>query len=311
LLIFRTLLGVESGDGEPPPIIRNRKGKDGQRYNVLPGGKPGLAAPAFHAWVEGNLFHARGTVRSREELRRLTRRLFAKHGIAPERLDEITTTTSEQMSPAIEVDVTLREEARRAIAKMACNLLATERRELFLHSDFDGVRRYVAEGVGSHVAICAPLDKGSSKGDFDHLILVSGSATTGQVRALVTLYGRLHFVVDFGITHALSSDVRLSYRVDPLNRRERRHAVEDRSMEVPPFAPDDGPQGSVWMAAVTDLLRATIRQVEMARAFEECWAEAFKGNAEGDEITEQEMRMLSHLVVERFIPRFYTVKTRR
>jgi hypothetical protein len=44
LFAFRTLLGTKSGDGDTPPIIRNRKGQNGQRYDVLPGGKPGPAA---------------------------------------------------------------------------------------------------------------------------------------------------------------------------------------------------------------------------------------------------------------------------
>ena len=148
-------------------------------------------------------------------------------------------------------------------------------------------------------------------GEFDHLVLVEGSASTGHVRGLVTLYGRLHFVVDLGTTTALTSDVRLSYRVDPILRQDRRHADEDLSLKVPTFAPDEGPQSAVWIAAVTDLVRATLRHAEISRAIDACWAEAFKGKAEGEEITEQEIGLFSHLVVEQLIPRFYTIRTRR
>jgi hypothetical protein len=63
--------------------------------------------------------HAHGHVRSREELRHLTRRLFTRHRISPDCLDEIATTTTELIAPTIEMDVTLSEGAKRAIAKMA------------------------------------------------------------------------------------------------------------------------------------------------------------------------------------------------
>ena len=283
---------------------------DGKRYDVLPGGRPGLAAPEFRVRVENGQLHASGSVRSMQELRRLTRRLFKKHGIRPDRLDALAATRTELIAPTVEFDVRMPVEAKRAIAKMAGNLLAAHHRELFVGPEFDCVRRYVAEGIGDYVAVCPAVNDQAGLGDFDHLVLVSGSASTGEVRALVVLYGHLHFVVDLGTT-ALLSDIRLSYRVDPVGRQERRHADDDSSLEVPPFAPDDGPQGEVWAASVTKLINTTFRYVEFSRAVEECWAEAFSGKPEGEEITEQEIGVFSHLVMERVIPRFYTIRTRR
>ena len=309
LASFRTLLGAVSGDKRPPPMLRNQSADDGNRYDVLPEGELALANPSFRVWVEDGLLHATGTVRSPKDARRLVRRIFQKHGVSLDRLDALTVNTTQQVAPKLQLAVELDEGGRRAIAKMACNLFASGHRDLFVRPDFDDVRRHVAVGGGNHVAICGPLPSEPSIGDFDHLILVTGTASSGRVTGLVRLYGHLNFVVELGTTN-LPNDVGLSYRVDPIRGKQRRHEQEDLAPTIPPFVADDGPQGAVWLAAVTDLLRATIRHLEMSRTFKECWNDVLGKKAEGEEITEAEIRALAHTVIERFIPRFYRVRTR-
>lgn len=311
LLVFRTLLGTLSGNGNPAPKLKNRPGTDGRRYHIEPGGKLTLAAPEFRVRVVDGRLEGSGTVRSPAEARLLVRRHFKKHGVSLDRLDEMLTSHTERIEAGLQLDVTFGDDARRAIAKMACNLFAAHHRDLFLQSAFDKVRRYVTHGEGYQVAIGdASTTAALSFTDLDHLIRVSGTASDGHVRGLVSLYGRLNFVVDLAVGAELPRDVHLSYRVDPIQRLEQRNAPKDLVLQIPPFTPDDGPQGSTWMAAVSSLIRATYRQLEFRAAIDRCWSDVFGNRPEGEEITEQEMGAFAHAVMEATIPRFFRIRTR-
>jgi len=87
---------------------------------------------------------------------------------------------------------------------MACNLLAHQRREMFLGAGFDPVRRLVLDGAGDpwdFIGFNTSPDEtqeAAALGELDHVIVLSGERATGVVRGLVSLYGHLQFVVVLG-----------------------------------------------------------------------------------------------------------------
>jgi hypothetical protein len=139
------------------------------------------------------------------------------------------------MQIAIDVD------ARRAVAKMACNLFALRDRSAFMGAGFDGVRKFVLDGGGIADAfvICntKPIDiavRRKAIGPLDHLLLVKGNAA-GRVEALVVLFGHIQFCVALGNGPSGSPFV-TTYRVDQLGGVDRLDDRRDSGLAVRHFA---------------------------------------------------------------------------
>lgn len=307
---LRVLLGTRSGDRRRPRPLSSVQGTDGNLYTISSGGLLALAAPRMEVTREAGRLRIDGVARNPREARRLARRIFEKHGIPLERLKEFATETTEPIKTGLTVGASFSPESKRSVAKMACNLLAARHRELFACSSFDDVREYVAHGAGDAVALAQPMACGPSMGHFDHLILVAGQAATGQVRGLVMLFGHLHYVVNLGRA-ALSEDIRLSYRVDPVAERHRKQESGDLSLDVPQFAPDDGPQSDQWIRSVTTLIGAVYDYMSFSKMFEECLSRVRMAKPKEEPLTASDLDLLIHHIIERLTPQVARAVERR
>ena len=307
---IRVLLGTRSGDGHPPRPLASLKGTDGNLYTIKPGGVLALAAPRMAVRVEEGRLRIDGVARNRREARKLARRVFEKHGIPLERLEEFATETTDPIETGLTFDTSFPPESKRAVAKMACNLLAAHHRDLFAAAHFDQVRGYVAHGAGDLVAFVEPVECGASMGRFDHLIAVSGKSATGEVRGLVVLFGHLHYAVKLG-NAPLVDDIKLSYRVDPIAERHRKQASGDLAVEVPGFSPDDGPQSDLWIARVGSLVRAVYSYMSFSKIFEESLGDVRRAKPKNEPLTVDDLDLLIHHVIQRLTPMVQRAVERR
>jgi hypothetical protein len=240
LLPIRVMLDAKAADGRSAPFFRGATTADGRRYNVLPGGKPELAAPEVQIALTEKGVAINAKVRSMSEARRLLERKLSEYGIRPEVLEAAARGVEEHV-PMLNFGLEFGPGAWRAILKMACNLLAHRQAPLFLGAGFDAVRNLVLTGVGDpwdFVAFnTASVDlnaQGSALGQLDHLVLVHGDATACSVHGLVALYGHLQFVLFLG-SAPLDASFATSYRVDQLGGTDRLDAPEDGEIVPPPF----------------------------------------------------------------------------
>lgn len=239
LLIFRGFLDARSGEGRQSPPIRGMTTADGQKYNMLPGGKPELAHPKVEFKKTETGVIVSGSVRSEAELQRIAGRKFAQYGI-PEEAVKAGSKAIEKHIPMLSKEVTFTPEAWRAMAKMSCNLFAHQRAPMFLEDGFDAIREFVLSGRGDSWDFVAmntkPVDlSGTALGQLDHLIAVVGDNNSGAVRGFVAIYEHLQFVVNLG-TASFDRPFVTTYRVNQLAQTDRLDAVVDQAIEMPGFS---------------------------------------------------------------------------
>jgi hypothetical protein len=136
---FRVLLDAKAADGRAAPAVRGLRGADGKKYNVLAGGKPEIAEPKFEVQKTDDGIAVSGTARSVPEAKRLLSKTLAKHGLDRDALDKHAQNVEEH-APTLTFNIEFGAEACRGILKMACNLLAHSRPDLFLGTAFDPTR---------------------------------------------------------------------------------------------------------------------------------------------------------------------------
>lgn len=239
---IRVRLGALSGDGDLPRYLSNITLVDGSKVSVGPHGVPRLT-PSLRVILErddtGTVVRVwfQGAVPDMETLRDLTKRTREKYGIPWEQLERAAQ-AQQTKTPAANITFTFDEGFCRGILKMACNLFSTQNKDLFLTDGFDSARSLVLTGGPSvhHVVpdIAYVPNSQIQMGPLDHLLAVRGHAQTGRVEGMVVLYGWLPFVVFLGYG-VFPSDVRLTYRVDPLGRQCRTNHPDDLALMVPHF----------------------------------------------------------------------------
>lgn len=312
LLPIRVLLDAKAADGRSPPPLRGVKAKDGRLFNLLPGGKPEMAAPRIDVDEREGKLAIEGHARSMREARQLMRRVLAKHSLPIELLEKIAKSGEEHI-PDLEISLEYDSNVWRGILKTACNLLAYQRSDLFLDSGFDAVRKFVLDGDGHPWDFLAfntsPIDlalEGRQFGDVDHLVVLNGDCATGDVLGLVVLYGQLQFTVRLGVGPIVSSFTS-AYRVDQLGGRDRLDAGEDASIEVPAYHRYSEAHYSRWLesqaAAMNRLMPYVMRRAREAAVrslIEKSMKETF-GAPDGSPITEAQMEDFASRVSERFV----------
>jgi hypothetical protein len=312
LVPFRTLLGVRSGDGRPPPAVRGATTDDGEMYNLLPLGIPELAKPSLQLKkiAEGRV-QVQGRVRSRKELHRLTTRRLTEYGVSTDALDA-EYREHEHHVPALKVEFSLDHNAFRAIAKMACNLLALKDRDLFLAKEFNPIRTFVLMGGDpwEFVAVnTTPLDVASGPGALgllDHLLLLEANQSSGLVHGLVVLYGHLQFSVLLGSAQVRQSFV-TSYRVDQLGEKHQLDSTYDIALLPPLFKPLIASSQEEWfdaLDAATAKIAPILDQKNLEGAVRQMIADSAKtafGPSDGSPPTPQEMDEFRQQLLKRLV----------
>jgi hypothetical protein len=312
LLPIRALLDAKAGDGRQAPRLRGANTADGQKYNVLPGGKPEIAAPRVHFEKTGERVVVAGKVRSMEELHRIAGRKFDEYGIDAEMVKAGAKVVEEHI-PMLHFGLEFGPGFWRAVTKMVCNLLAHTRPSLFLNNSFDAVREFVRGDGGDpwdFVAInTTPVDLGSvstALGQLAHLIVVAGDSDTGTVRGFLAIYGHLQFVVSLG-TALLEQSFVTTYRVDQLEGVDRLDAASDRAITPPQFIRYSETEFPNWLRAMETGMRKimpVVRERMLTHALHEIVEKSVReglGQPDGKPITQEQLDRVGQSVAERFV----------
>lgn len=262
-LSIRVLLDAKSGEGLSPPPLKGASSEDGEIYNLNPGGLPEMAKPQVCVSKDPDGSTSIDyTVRSMQELHRLTSRVAVKAGLSKEEI-EARATIGEFMPPRLHTRTKLGPAAWRAMAKMVCNLLAESDRDVFLGEEFDDVRGFVLKGGNpwDFVAINTnPVEVTSGPGalgPLDHLLLVRSDADSGLVSGLVAIYGHFQVCIRLGVLQC-PKPIATSYRVDQLGRIDRVNAPADLKIHVPLFVPLSATNRNVWFQAASAAMNKTM-----------------------------------------------------
>jgi len=319
MLPVRVLLALRDGDNKLPPPIKRVPGDDGVLYNLAPKGVPSLSTTRVGvSYPEPGRVRIEGTVHSLAELRRYLERTLAKHNIP---FEHIAQQVQMSMAPAPPVTFSLEFDERcyRAIAKMACNLLAMGRPALFSQNNFDPIRSFVSAGGSPipHVALSVEtidIDAdGRALGPLDHLLLVRGDAKSGRVEALAALYKHIQFIVHLG-TMDLDRDIAFAYRLDQDGRGERRGDQDPRdlTLHIPSFARAQERQVAMGEEALNRAMTAlftTVSALQGERRLTEIvrtsWDEAFAGEPEGTIITDEHFQRFARLASPHIVLSFF------
>lgn len=310
LLFFRNALDAQSGDGRQSPRMQGLTTADGQRFNVLPGGKPEIASPRIEFKKTEAGLTISGTARNMAELERLAGRKLSEYGVSPEAL-KAGAKAREEYAPMLHANIEFNPETWRALVKMACNLLAHQRPSLFLEDGFDAVRDFVRAGHGDSWDFVAtntmPLDLGGSPmGQLDHLIVVTGDSASGVVRGFIALYEHLQFVMSLG-TAAISQSFVTTYRVNQLKGVDRLDAADDQSLPMPEFNRYSEAEYGRWllsMKAGFDKIMPIAMERMRAHALNEMIEKSHRevlGTPDGMPTTPEQIRRVSQRLAERVV----------
>ncbi len=227
---------------EPAPAMQATS-VDGETYEVRAGGvvRP---TPKLDVQVIGRELHINGSAPGMPEIRQALRKKVKQLGLS---LDEVMkqveslATKHIGLMPKLTFPVEIwNRDPYRATAKIACNQLGMHEQALFLRPEFNSIRQFVMHGTQPEVlpVQVAPVDirrpESAPMGRLDHLVIVHGTAATGQVTGLVTYFGLLSFVVNLA-TCTLDKNFSYSYRVDQFGRSDRQNASADLKMAIPSF----------------------------------------------------------------------------
>ncbi len=307
---FRLVFHARSGTGEDPPMLRGLQGDDGERYGLLPKGRPQLGTPraSFEKQQDGKtLIQARA--RSPQELRNLLARPLAKLGHNVDAVVPLAREHSEA-APKMHVPFRLGPEERRCVAKMACNLFAHKQKDAFLGPGFDAIRNFVLQGQGDGLSLVQissrpfALQDAAPIGELDHLALVTVDEA-GETRGFVALWRHLQFIVALGSAEALRGTA-ASYRVDQIGGRERTDHEADLSLldslKAAPSNADFDTQRRAVNEALSKLVSRTMEQsFDNARRdlVSEALHEVFHDVPEGAVMTQEMLDKLVSIVSQR------------
>lgn len=245
---IRVITGAMSSDGKPPRSLTSVMGDDGKPYTVAVGGVMRQAPQISTRKLDSGETLIQGSVPDEAALRDMLRKHARRSGKKLDHLVQDFTSSSKkrvEAAPALPFSCEVWDTgARRATAKIACNLLAFAAPDLFLDAAFNGVREYVLKGTELAVHPVQAVDARASEGmgPLDHLVRVD-LQSSGVVSALVVYFGHLAFVVQLGVL-APREPLSVAYRVDQLGGTDRLNATVDLDVPVPSFAdaaasPDD------------------------------------------------------------------------
>lgn len=312
--VIRVLLDAKSGDGASPPPVRGATSPDGEAYDLLPGGKPEMAHPRLKVETsESGEVQVTGQARTIRELERLGKRTLGKLGAPPDAL-RAGAVAVESRAPRLRMDCSFTPGTWRAIAKMACNLFALERRDMFLEAAFDPIRNFVLRGGNTWDFISvntAPLVFDAAPvamGELDHLVAVQGDSS-GAVRGLFVLYGHLELLVELGST-SIRTPFTSTYRVDQIGGRDRENDPADRSVRIPTFQP----LKEIGQDAFYDTFEAGMNRIfpvakqaadrrTLSELVRKSVTEAF-GRTDGTPITPEQIRAFAQTTAERYVRAF-------
>ncbi len=149
LAFVRVPLDLLSGEGDPPHDILGLQLPDNRTVSIDPGGRLHLPSIPRFEEIDGQL-HVGGQIYSIPELMKLGKKFFTKYNITEGDIRNEAEIRHEYL-PRANFQFTIDPEALRCVAKMACNLFAHHERDLFLRSDFDGIRKLVGVGGNPYV----------------------------------------------------------------------------------------------------------------------------------------------------------------
>ncbi len=327
LLPFRVFLDARSHrkPNEPAPTIGKVKGADGVEYRVEAGGYAKVRRPRVEIHEDDNLITIRGTISDEGELRQALWKLARRKGLNLDTLVERLMTDAEHRSeapPILDFPLPLLDkDPYRAIAKIACNLLALHDRELFLTSAFDPIRAFVLEGTSPtpHPVQATDVDlRRAGMGPLDHYASVQ-SSEDGHVRGLVVLFGTLAFAIHLGTTSAPATPFRRTYRVDQLGRADRLDDDFDHKVVGEPFEVCCARSYEEYRSLCEKQLRLLAKDVELRRlvadAYTPHWDQWLKRFGQGNEPTEEDQRELAaaigNAVTQALMPRILEAARRR
>ncbi|MEZ4361108.1 MAG: hypothetical protein R3B48_13065 [Kofleriaceae bacterium] len=237
LKFIRLLCDANNSDGQAASPLRGVDTQIG-KVNIESGGVVKQIPEVRKFNRVGRALEIDATVSDLETLRSMLKKESRRRGLSVNGLFEkvlpLTTTTKIAM-PKITFRVDLyNTECYRSIAKMSCNLFALHYPDAFHSSNFDPIRSFVLDGTNVG---CSPVEAvdidifDTNIGELDHLVKFA-TTETGEVLALVVLFGALSFVVRMGRWQALATH---SYRVDQINGAHRIDHPADLEFNIPSF----------------------------------------------------------------------------
>lgn len=240
---IRNLIDARSArePNRPAPMLRNVVGADGSKYHIEAGGQVILIPKLRIEQGEGCLT-VKGSVSEQGQLRQGLRKFVQTKGL---NLDDVIeqcwkiARTTLRSPPPMNFPLRLWDMSPyRAIAKIACNWLASHDRCLFMRAEFDPIREFVLNcptqpSPPPVQAIDLDLRKGGI-GPVDHFVSVEVLAD-GRVRGVVVLFGTLAFVIRLAEVFKLIQPFRHSYRIDQITHHDRRDHVTDLALNIESF----------------------------------------------------------------------------
>jgi len=222
-----------------PPRLSGIGGEDGRWYDVDAGG---IVRPQPRPNIEahGSSISIDATAVDTSTLKQALSKWAQRNGHNPEEIVERALAMAQHTtspSPKLTFKHDLFEtDCYRAVAKMACNLLALRNRSVFMHSSFDLIRDWVLGRRDLQAPLVQLVEYeaiGDEIGELDHLVRVA-PASDGRVEGLVLLFGTFAFSVDLGERHDVEPFASC-YRVDQLGRQDRADNPNDLRIIVPRF----------------------------------------------------------------------------
>lgn len=236
---IRNLIDARS-DREPErpvPTIRNVVGADGRTYHIKAGGHVVLTPKLKTEEADGYLT-VNGSVSERGEISQALRKQAKSRGLDLSALVERlwnTASTKLMFPPPMTFPFDLWDKSTyRAIAKIACNWLASHEHSLFMQTEFDPIREFVLNGAQPPTPPVQALDLDLRKeglGPLDHFVSVEVFAD-GRVRGVVVLFGVLAFGVRLAEVSRRIQPFHHSYRVDQLSHHDRQDHLADSALDI-------------------------------------------------------------------------------
>lgn len=311
MALFRGLLGAKSGSGAMPPPVKGLKTATGERYDLLPGGKPQLGNAKFDVRKDDGVLKITGQARNEQEMLRQLRRVATEHGISDDQLRAAMQRKEAYIDP-LAADVSFDAPFWRAVAKCACNVFADVNRAAFMDPAFDAIRAFVLSGTGdSWDFVTVSLDAigvgaASPIGELDHVVSIHWDPPAGGLTAVVCFYRHVEFVVRLGVLPS-PRVAAASYRVDSIGRSDRCGDSKDTLARAPKFVRmdvDDGRAHRARHAAAASAVLAAIHPKTVDSAIGELVGKALEegfGPPDGEQLTEEQLSAFAEAAALRFV----------
>ncbi|QQR47402.1 hypothetical protein JKA73_15665 [Myxococcus xanthus] len=281
---------------------------DGQKL-VIDAKRGARVVPGkFEIKIVGREVTISGVVSSEVELRRALERQLERAGVEvdiEEVMGRIRPLIKSRLTavPPLKMGYNIwSDDAYRATAKIAFNMLGRSEPELALRKEFDAVRQFILDGSRPSAPPVEVIELDLTEagtnplGPLDHMVMVRGDSAMGTVTGFVTYFGVLSFAVRLADC-VLGGDFSYSYRVNQLGGNDRENGDAESRIEVPSFqrcAQRDYEQCVELTVRQTEVLYANVRKIQRERWIEATvgrhWKSALAGASER-EMTEDEMRV--------------------